>query len=662
MIKFSPPYFGAAYYPEAWKQKELDKDIKRMKDLGVNMVRVAEFAWAFMEPEEGKYSFEWLHRAVKALGEAGIAVVMCTPTATPPAWLTKKYPQSLAAMPTGQKFVHGARRHYCPNSLVYREFSNKINTRLAREFCKYPQIVAWQLDNEFSCHINSCYCEVCERTFRQFLKRIYGTIDRLNESWGTGLWSIRFGSFDEIPLPKPAPANHHPSLIYYFKYFMSHSYSNYAREQTRILRRFTAVPITTNGMPPFHELDYEDLFSNLDFASNDLYYSPEEMWKWCPELDWMRPLKEKPYWIMETSATSAGGLIPAAPYYHTPGALRAKCWLAFAEGGEAVSFWLWRAHWSGQEMEHGSLVYAWGEPTLAEPQIRQVSGELAKTKDFLNSTKPEKPRVAVHFSYPSMWIFNQGHLAWNFNYVSSWQELYYRPLLEAGIPRDVIYPNADVAGYSAVISPFMAVIPRKTARKMEDFMKNGGIWIVGPMSSFRNEQATAFQESAYGPLEKLIGAHVRHRFQASGKGKVDLTGHKSVGCSLWCDAFIPEKGTKAIAAYADGPAKGMAAAVERKIGRGKIVALGTHFDRRFLAGWLVSEIAKYAQAKAVSGCGIVAVRRVSVTGKPEGMIVVDIAGKGGKATPDKNGVDLLTGKKVKNSLSLPPYGVAVIKY
>jgi len=199
MIKFSPPYFGAAYYPEAWEQKELEKDIKRMKELGVNMVRIAEFAWVFMEPAEGRYSFEWLHRAVKALGDAGIAIAMCTPTATPPAWLTKKYPQTLAAMPTGQKFVHGARRHYCPNSPIYREFSDKINTRLAREFCKYPQIVAWQLDNEFSCHINSCYCEICERAFRQFLKRIYGTIDRLNESWGTGLWSIKFGSFDEVP-------------------------------------------------------------------------------------------------------------------------------------------------------------------------------------------------------------------------------------------------------------------------------------------------------------------------------------------------------------------------------------------------------------------------------------------------------------------------------
>jgi len=662
MNKFLPPYLGAAYYPEAWERTELEKDISRMKELGVNVVRIAEFAWIFMEPEEGKYDFEWLHRAVRALGDAGIAVVICTPTATPPAWLTKKYPEVLAAMPTGQKFVHGARRHYCPNSPVYREFSNRIITHLAREFGKYPQVVAWQLDNEFSCHINACYCEICEREFRQFLRKIYRTVENLNQCWGTGLWSIKFNSFDEIPLPKPAPAMHHPSLIFYFKYFMSHSFSDYAREQVRIIRKYSGAPITTNGMPPWHELDYEDLFSNLDFASNDLYYPPAELWKWCPELDWMRPIKKKPYWVMETSATGAGGLIPAAVFVHNPGAIRAKCWLAYALGGEAVLFWLWRAHWSGQEMEHGSLVYAWGEPTLAEKEFRQVSKEIEKTRDFLISTKPEKPLVGIHFSYPALWLFNMGHLVPNFNYINSWHENYYRILLDAGISRDVLYPDSDIMDYKVVLSPFMAIVPKRTRNKMYEFVRNGGLWIIGPMSAFRNEHATAFKEGAYGPLEKIIGAHIRHRFQAPPGGmKINLAGYKNASCSLWCDAFIPEKGTKVIASYADGPAKGMAAIVERKTGKGKIIVLGTHLNREVLSGWLVKEIKKYASVEPEGGKGIIVVKRIGEKRSLEGIIAVDIAGKGGGIALEKEGIELLTGKRAGKVFSLPPYGVAVVK-
>lgn len=659
MKGFEPPYLGAAYYPEDWDESEIDKDIQRMKGLGVNAVRIAEFAWYFMEPEEGKYEFGWLHNVVKKLTDAGIAVVMCTPTATPPAWLTGKYPETLAVMPTGQKFSHGGRRHYCPNSPVYGEFSRKITQNLAQEFKDYPSIVAWQLDNEFSCHINACYCDECKKGFQKFLKEIYGTIDNLNNFWGTGVWSIKFNSFEEIPLPVPAPAAHHPSLIYYFKFFMSRSYSDFAREQTDIIRKYTKAPITTNGMPPFHELDYEDLFSTLDFASNDIYYPPQDMHKICAELDWMRPLKNRPYWVMETSATWGGGLIPGAIFSHNPGSLRAKCWLFYALGGEAVSFWLWRAHWSGQEMEHGSLVYGWGEPTLAEKEIRAVSTEIKKLKDFLVQTKPEKAEVALHFSYPSSWVYNMGSLIPKFNYMNSFYE-FYRMLVEKNIHRDIIFPHADVSKYKVVLSPYMAVIPEQTIKQMEKFVRNGGIWIIGPMSAYRNEHCTAFKEGAYGPLEKLIGARVRHRFPSAPKGgRINLAGYKNTKCTLWCDAFIALENTKVIATYADGPAKGTAAIIETLLGRGRIITIGTQLSTPQFSKWLTSEIKKTVSFKPSDA---VIVKRVDDKNTLAGIIAIDIRGKGTSVSLDREGVELLSGKKVTKKLTLPSYGVAVIKF
>ena len=173
MEKFKPPYVGAAYYPEVWDQNEIEKDIKNMKEIGINVVRIAEFAWAYMEPEEGKYELEWLHNVVKQLEDEGISVVLCTPTATPPAWLTQKYPETLLGKDTGGRYGHGGRRHYCQNSDKYREFSRKITEKLAQEFSKYKSIIAWHLDNEIGWEINACYCDTCRKKFREWLKSMY---------------------------------------------------------------------------------------------------------------------------------------------------------------------------------------------------------------------------------------------------------------------------------------------------------------------------------------------------------------------------------------------------------------------------------------------------------------------------------------------------------
>ncbi len=583
---FKPPYVGAAYYPELWPESEQARDIERMRELGCNVMRIAEFAWAFMEPEEGRYDFGWLHRTVDRLADAGIATVLCTPTAAPPVWLTEKHPETVAIAADGQRYVHGSRRHNCPNSPVYREYSRAITARLAEEFADKKGIVAWHLDNEFGCHINSCYCENCRAAFHRFLEGIYGNIETLNERWGTGVWSQRYQRFEQIPLPQRTPYTHHPSLVYRYRHFMSHSFAEFAREQARILREKSALPITTNGMPAWHKLDYEDLYADLDFVSNDLYNGPEHLWTLAGEFDWMRAKKPRPYWLMETSATWGGSLVPGAVYVHHTGAMRAKCWLSFALGGEAVLYWLWRAQWSGQEMEHGSLLYSWGEPTLARLELKDLVTDLHLCADFLNNTRPAPARVAVHFSYPSMWVFDEGPLAAGFNYMNGWND-FYRHFLNQNIHRDVIFPNAplikggrgdlsDGTNYNVVFSPFLAIITDELRERMRAFVEAGGVWVLGPMSGFRTEDATARRESGFGPLESLIGSQVRHRFPPAPSGaKLDWGKSGKSACHLWCDAYRSSVDAKVLARYADGPATGAPAVLERSLGKGRVITMGT---------------------------------------------------------------------------------------
>lgn len=661
------PYVGAAYYPELWDPEEIDKDIRRMLDIGINLVRVGEFAWVFMEPAEGKYELGWLHRVVQACEEAGLAVVMCTPTAAPPAWLTSNYPETLGTTENGRKVTHGDRRQYCLTSPTYRGFSRRITRKLAREFSRYDGVIAWHLDNEFGCstHVNVCYCDICEKSFQEWLEKRYGTIKELNARWGTGIWSQRYDSFSQVPIPNKTRAWHHPSLTFAFRHFLSDTYADFAREQARVIRKYSTRPITTNGMPAFHRLDYEEMFRDLDFITNDVYHGPKDLWLQGFEWDWMRPAKRKPFWVMETSVTWAGGLVPSNVFVHDPGALRAKMWLAYAMGGEAVSFWLWRAQWSGQEMEHGSVTYAWGDYTLAEKELRQVVSELKPAAAFIRETEPVKPRVAIHYAYQSMWVFDHGSVAKDFKYDSAITG-YYRMFLDANVPRDLIYPGAVPTrrDYDVVCSPFLPVLPGNLLDRMVRFVRRGGTWVVGPLSAFRTEDATSHKTSALGRLEGILNVRVRHRFPPDERGAfLDWGRLGRVECSTWCDAFETGNSARTIATYADGPARGMPAIVECRLGKGKVVVLGTLPDLEALGAWL-RKMARLSAAPGVKAVtpGIVATPRVDRKGGLSGLIAVDVAGQGGELTLARRAVNLVTGETLHGTLPLKPYDVLLVKF
>ena len=182
-------YHSAAYYPELWPQEQIDKDLKLMKKAGLNAVRITEFAWSRMEPEEGKYDFDWLRLVLDKLQKAKIGAILCTPTPTPPAWLTEKHPDMLFVNREGKTMIHGARRHYCYNSAIYQHLCRRIIQQLASRFGKHPAVIGWQTDNEFFCHVAACYCPTCKIKFQKRLEKKYETIDNLNQAWGTHIWS-----------------------------------------------------------------------------------------------------------------------------------------------------------------------------------------------------------------------------------------------------------------------------------------------------------------------------------------------------------------------------------------------------------------------------------------------------------------------------------------
>ncbi len=656
------PYLGAAYYPEAWPPETVEEDIGRARELGINTFRIGEFAWSRMERREGAYDFAWLHAVVDRLQEAGIGVVLGTPTATPPAWLTRRYPEVLVVGREGRAYSHGGRRHGCPTSPLYRRLSRSIVQRMAEEFASHPNVIGWQIDNEFGCHVNECFCPACRERWPKWLADNYGSLEALNEAWGTELWSQYYTDWEEIPVPLATPAMHHPSLLYCWRRYMSDMYAEYSDEQRRVLNAAGAAPVSTDGMPHFHRLDYERMYRDLDLVQSNCYFPPDGYAAYVGECDWMRPVKTRPYWFTESAVGWTGGGCVGSLYLPKPGSIRARGWLSFALGGEMVCYWLWRGHWSGQEMLHGSLIHAWGEPTSGSEEIARLSKDLDKAGEFLRETRVSQSEVAIHWHTPAQWMLDHEPQVPGLDYGHAITEWFHRPLVEANVPRDLIFSRTPLAGYKLLFSPFLAWLPEETLQAALRAVHEGMTWVVGPMTSIRSQHATRFRDSALGPLEAELPVRVARRFPATGLDPrvTWADSGRDQRATLFCDAFEREDGsTRVLATYAEGPCAGAAAAVEIPLDKGRVVLLGFMPDPTD-ATWL-SELVAQAGAGAVCPAseGIAVVRR-EATGLA-GWIVFDWAGNGGSASLPGAGTELLSGRNVSGEVTLEPYGVAVVR-
>ena len=343
-----PILLGAAWYPELWDRDVWKRDIELMLEAGLNCVRIAEFAWAFMEPKAGEYAWDWLHDAVAVARDAGLSTILCTPTATPPAWMSRQHPEMLQHLHTQPRgMTHGGRRHYSPHSDIYRDHCRRICEVMGSEFKNEAGVIAWQIDNEVSGGGEFDVSDAARTAFHAWLEDRYQTIQNLNNTWNTGVWSQTYSAFDHVPLPTSGPGGggttHHPVLRFHFYRFTAEAWASFIRLQAEVLRRYVSQPITTN-MIPYQGSDQHAVVDDLDFLSIDTYYQTDDdelhgnVW----EMDWMRSaMPERNPWVMETWSTYNGGNVVGFGL-QPEGAMRANAWTHVAAGAEAVLFWLWR--------------------------------------------------------------------------------------------------------------------------------------------------------------------------------------------------------------------------------------------------------------------------------------------------------------------------------
>lgn len=574
---------GVDYYPEQWEESLWEKDMQLMKETGVKVVRVAEFAWSRLEPADGLFDFAWLDRAIDLLHQYGLQVVIGTPTATPPRWLTSAHPDVLPVFADGQTFHPGVRGHRCYNSVSLHRYSSRIIEKLARHYSGHPAVIGWQTDNEFS--MIDCHCESCSAAFRSWVQEKYGTLEAVNAAWGTVVWSGEYSDWNELTLPLGGSPFQNPSFLLDFQRFQWDSVTEFQHIQINLLRSFCPEHFITHNFHSYPQrLDMYAVGNELDVAAFDYYpnTSPDKQattpYSGALSLDVTRGIKRSNFWIMEQLSGSPGCWMPMwrTPY---PGFIRAYAWQAVARGADTVVHFRWRSAAIGAEQYWHGLIDHSNVPGRRFAEFSQLCGEINSLSGRLEGTVL-KHEVAILHSHEQKAALDIQPQAEGFDYYEN-IKLIHRSLTKLGIGTDVIRAGEPLDGYKVVIAPGLYVLDEKTAEQLEAFAIKGGTLILTNRSGVKNENNNCVMQPLPGLLSRAAGVWV------SEYDPVGMELHKLVDgqgniyeCSQWCDLLTPVT-AEPIAWYGDDFYAGTPAVTANSFGKGTVYYFGTQAEERY---------------------------------------------------------------------------------
>ena len=653
----APPLsLGAAWYPEQWPESRWDADLALMEKAHITFVRITEFAWSSMEPSEGRYDLDWVEHAIRAAERHHIQVILGTPGAAPPAWLTQKYPETLRTLEDGQKDQHGNREQFNFTDPKYRELLRAVTEKMAERFGHDKNVIGWQIDNELAAE---SFDAGTKRQWQEWLKAKYGTLDNLNTRWTTTYWSETYSDWSQIPIQTKYG---NPGLLLNWKQFVTATYRSYSQMHIAAIRKY-AEPrqkITTNMMGWFDGYDHYVVAQDLDFASWDDYVGTGHL---DPNRNGMahdltRGFLRKNFWVMETQP----GFVNWSADNNAldKGEVRAMAWHDVGHGAEAVSYWQWRSALNGQEQYHGVLVGADGTPVPLYPEVAELGSEFAKAGPALAGTTVES-QVAVLQDYDSRWAIDWQRHNKAFDPVAALVS-YYGPLRHLVRSVDVVSDLVPLARYKLVVAPALNVLTPEAVKNLEAYVQGGGHLVLGQRSGMKDADNSLQVQRQPGPLVDLLGGRVEQWYALD--KDVPLEGKWGAGSDkIWAEQMSASaKDAEVLMRYgkSNGWLDGQPAAITRKVGKGRITYIGANLDEPTMAAaakWMTE----------TSGVNAV------WPGMPEG-VDVSVRSGGGKTvyilinlSPGPKTVTLPTAMENvldgtrEATVSLAQYGVAILR-
>ncbi|MFC8598537.1 beta-galactosidase [Isoptericola sp. NPDC057191] len=663
--------FGGDYNPEQWPQDVRLEDLELMREAGVNILSVAIFSWATIEPREGELDWGWLDETMDRLHSAGIRVALATATASPPPWLTRQHPEILPRLADGTVLHQGGRQSYSVTHPVHRDYALRMTTRIAERYRDHPALAVWHVDNEIGCHVPRDWSDAAAAAFREWLRARYGSVDALNEAWGTAFWSQRYGSFDDVLPPLTAPTFANPTQQLDFDRFSSDALLDYYLDLRDTLREITPhVPVTTNLMATAHTkgMDYFAWAPELDVVANDHYTmsaDPERHVGLAFSADLTRGVAGGAPWILMEHSTSAVNWQPRNTP-KAPGELLRNSLQHVARGADSVMFFQWRQSRAGAEKFHSAMVPHAGRDSDVWRDVVTLGRALRALGEVRGSRV--RSRAAVVVDWPSWWGAElDSHPSGDLRYMDQVQA-WYRALWRLGVTTDLVPPGADLDGYDLVVLPTTYLVTDADAANVAAAAERGATVVVTYFSGIVDEHDHVRLGGYPGAFRDLLGVRTEEFHPLQEGVQVRVAGKavgSDAGADLWTEKTRAADGTEVVAAYGDGVLAGWPAVTRREVGSGRAWYVATRLDEAGL-GALAEQLVAEAGVgpDVVAPAGVEVVRRWSEDGATSWLFAINHtetdATLGTGATP-VTGTELLSGDVVDGVLPVPTGAVRVVR-
>lgn len=669
--------YGGDYNPDQWPQDVWREDMRLFKLAGIDIATINVFSWALNQPDEQTYRFEWLDDVMDMLRDNGVRVCLGTGTAAHPAWMARRYPDVLTVDSQGRKRKFGRRHNSCPNSPSFREFSRRMASGLAERYKDHPALLLWHVNNEYGWR---CYCDNCERAFREWLKSRYGTLEELNRAWYTSFWGHTFYDWDEIVLPSHLSELMDASNIDktafqgisldYDRFNSDSILACYKLERDAIKAVIPDAVVTTNFQSngTYKPLDYFQWAKELDVVALDSYPTNDmPMSLIAMRHDLMRGLKGgRPYMLMEQSPSQLNW--KDVNPLKRPGVMRLWSYQAVARGAESIMFFQLRRSAGAFEKFHGAVIdHAGHEHTRVFRECAELGRELERLGDRLLGAKTAA-KVAIVFDWDNWWaIEHSSGPTERLKYLEQIQK-YYDAFYERNVQVDMIGTETELGGYELVVAPVLYMAKRGYAARLEAYVAAGGTFVTTFFSGIVDENDRVTLGGYPGELRKLLGIWVEetdalfpgqtNAMEMHGGGASGLEGTYS--CGMLCDLLHPE-GAETEAAYGGDFYRGMPALTRNKFGGGEAWYIASDPEEAFLAAFFarlaerkgirpIAELPAGVEASAREKDGFRYTFLLNHRAEP---VPVDLGGE--------SRLELLSGSRMSGAATLPAHGVFILQ-
>lgn len=571
---FSAPRirFGGDYNPDQWPSAVWDEDVALMRGAHVTTATVGVFSWGRLEPRPGEYDVAWLDDVLDRLHAGGIRVLLATATASPPAWLARRHPESLPVDEHGVRLEFGSRQQYSPSSSAYRTHAMRLVTMMAQRYHDHPALEAWHVGNEYACHVPRSYDPESAAAFRAWLTERYGDVDALNDAWGTAFWSQRYASFDEVEVPRAAPTFRNPTQLIDFDRFSSDALLSLHRAETAILREHSpGVPITTNFMGFFRDADYWEWAQHVDVVSDDAYPDPADPRahvRLSASRDLMRSLGGgRPWLLMEQASSAVNWRERNVP--KPDGMNRLHSLGAVARGADGILYFQWRQSVAGAEKFHSAMLPHAGPDSRVHRDVQSLGRELASYEDLVEA--PVKAAVAIVFDWDSWRALEQPATPARRDYVET-VLTWYEGFLRRGVTVDFIRAGADAGDYALVVAPLLHVATEAALDALAEVPARGGTLVVTYQSGVLDEHLHVYAGGYLGgrasTLQRALGVRVEEFAPLpEPTSRATVEGTVSGEAVEWQEWVVVDA-AEVISRFADGPVTGQPAVTRRAEGEG----------------------------------------------------------------------------------------------